>query len=169
MQEGESLSAEAFPVLGPAAAAVQPRDRSFHDPAFRQDLEALCLIGSLDDCDLETAAYPPHTSLEGRTLIAAVGIKLEQKGMESEQRRHDPDAAVTILDVAGMHEGVQQQALRVYKDMALLALDLLAGVIGRRVDRRAPFSALLTLWLSMMAAVGLASRPAFSRHWTYKA
>ncbi len=28
------------------------------------------------------------------------------------------------------------------------------------------FSALLTLWLSMMAAVGLASRPACSRHWT---
>ena len=164
MQEGQSFSAEAFPVLGQATAAVQPRNCPFHDPAFGQDLEALGLIGSLDDCDLETAAHPPDTSLEGRTLIATVGIKLQQKRMEPEQRCHEPDAAVTVLNFAGMYKGVQQQALCVYKDMALLALDLLAGVIARRVDRRAPFSALLTLWLSMMAAVGLASRPTFSRH-----
>ncbi len=31
---------------------------------------------------------------------------------------------------------------------------------------RTPFFALLTLWLSIMPAVGLASRPASSRHWT---
>jgi len=37
----------------------------------------------------------------------------------------------------------------------LLALDLLAAVVARRVDARRPFSALLTLWLSMIAAVGL--------------
>jgi hypothetical protein len=37
--------------------------------------------------------------------------------------------------------------------MALLAFDLLSSVIARRVDRDPPFSALLTLWLSMIAAV----------------
>jgi hypothetical protein len=52
------------------------------------------------------------------------------------------------------------------KDVALLALDLLAAIIAVRVDRRPPFSALFTLWLSMIAAVGLASRPACSRHST---
>jgi hypothetical protein len=65
-----------------------------------------------------------------------------------------------------MHNGVEQQALRIYQDVALLALDLLAGVIAVRVDRGPPFSALLTLWLSMIAAVGLASRSASSRHFT---
>jgi len=51
---------------------------------------------------------------------------------------------------------MQQQTLRVYQDMALLALDLLAGVIAVRIDRGPPFSAALTLWLSIIAAVGLA-------------
>jgi hypothetical protein len=46
----------------------------------------------------------------------------------------------------------------------LLALDLLARIVPVRINARPPFSALLTLWLSMMAAVGLASRCACSRH-----
>ncbi len=169
LQEEERPSIEAFPILGEAPAAVQPSNRAFHDPAFGQDREALCLIGSLDDRDLEASADPAHAGLKGRPLIAAVGVELEQKRVKAEQGRHHPDTAVTILDVARMHEGVKQQTLRVYKDMALLPFDLFARIVSRRVDRRPPFSALLTLWLSMMAAVGLASRPAFSRHRTYKA
>jgi hypothetical protein len=51
--------------------------------------------------------------------------------------------------------------------MALLALDQLARIKAVRIDAGPPFSALLTLWLSMMAAVGLASRSSFSRHVTY--
>ena len=166
MQEDERSSIEAFPILGEASASVQPSNRSLHDPAFGQDRKAFGLVGPLDDYDVEASADPAHAGLEGRPLIAAIGVELEQKRMKAEQGRHDPDAPVAILDVARMHESVQQQTLRVYKDMALPTLDLLAGIVAWRVNRRAPFSALLTLWLSMMAAVGLASRPAFSRHWT---
>ena len=36
----------------------------------------------------------------------------------------------------------------------------------RLTDKTVAFSALFTLWLSMIAAVGLASRPACSRHCT---
>ena len=57
-----------------------------------------------------------------------------------------------------MNDGVQQQSQRIYGNMALLALDLLARIIAMRIDTRPTFSALLTLWLSMIAAVGLASR-----------
>jgi hypothetical protein len=39
--------------------------------------------------------------------------------------------------------------------VALLALDLLARIIPVPVDAGPPFSALLTLWRSMIAAVGL--------------
>jgi len=59
-----------------------------------------------------------------------------------------------------------QQALRVYKQMPFLARDLFARVVAVRVDRGSPFSPLLTLWLSMMAAVGRASRETCSRHVT---
>ena len=57
-----------------------------------------------------------------------------------------------------MHECVKQEAKSIYEDMALLAFDLLAGVVPVRINPDPPFSALLTLWLSMIAAVGLASR-----------
>jgi hypothetical protein len=50
-----------------------------------------------------------------------------------------------------MDDGVQQQALGVDQQMPLLALDFLARVIAMAVDRGPPFSALLTLWLSMIA------------------
>jgi hypothetical protein len=65
-----------------------------------------------------------------------------------------------------MHDGLEQQPQRIYEYVALLALDLLARVIAMRIDAGPPFSALFTLWLSMIAAVGLASRSSFSLHAT---
>jgi hypothetical protein len=61
---------------------------------------------------------------------------------------------------------VDQQAFGVDENMPLLALDLLARVVTRRINPGPPFSALFTLWLSMMAAVGLASLETASRHFT---
>jgi hypothetical protein len=54
---------------------------------------------------------------------------------------------------------MHQQAFRIDENVPLLALDLFSCVVARRIDRSPPFSALLTLWLSITAAVGLASRP----------
>lgn len=99
-------------------------------------------------------------------LLTAVGVELEQKRIEAEQRAHQQHTAVAILHVGGVHDGLHQQALCVDQDVQLLTFDLLAGVVAWRIDRAPPFSAPLTLWLSMIAAVGLASRPAASRHAT---
>ena len=104
--------------------------------------------------------------LEFRPLITAIGIKLQQERKPAEEGREQQRPAVAVLNIGGMNDRVQQQALRVYQDMALLALDFLARVVAVRIDRGPPFSAALTLWLSMIAAVGLASRPACSRHFT---
>ncbi len=68
-----------------------------------------------------------------------------------------------------MNDRVQQQAYCVDQNMPLLAFDLLAGIIAMRIDAGPPFSALLTLWLSITQAVGLASRPICFRHSVYKA
>ena len=59
---------------------------------------------------------------------------------------------------------MEQQSYRIDEDMPLLAFDLLARIVAVRIDAGPPFSALLTLWLSITQAVGLASRPACSRH-----
>jgi hypothetical protein len=71
-----------------------------------------------------------------------------------------------------MDDGVEQEAYGVDKNVPLLTLDLsatsslslLARIVPVRINARPPISALFTLWLSMMAAVGLASRCARSRH-----
>ena len=104
--------------------------------------------------------------LKLRSAISAVGKQPGQKRKRAEQSRHQRRAAVTVLDVGGVDDRLHQQALRIDEDVALFAHDLLAGVVTRRVDREPPFSALFTLWLSMIAAVGLTSRATASRHFT---
>jgi hypothetical protein len=70
---------------------------------------------------------------------------------------------VAILHVGGMDDDIQKQAERVDENMPLAACNLLARIEALRVEPSAPFCAALALWLSMMAAVGLASRPSCSR------
>jgi len=99
-----------------------------------------------------------------RPFVGAIGEQLCEIGKQAEQCGHQRQAAVAILNVGGGYGAVQEQALRIDENVALLARDQLARVKTGRIDARPPFSALFTLWLSMMQAVGLASRPAFSRH-----
>src|SRR5271157_351386 len=149
-QEGKTVSVQTLPVLGQAAAPVEPADRPFDDPAFGQHHE-LAGVGPFDDLDVDLLASPLHAVPELRPLVAAIGVELQQKREQTEQRAHQQQAAVAILHVRRVDDRVQQQALRVYQDVAFLALDLLAGVIAVRIDRNPAFSALFTLWLSMMA------------------
>ena len=44
-----------------------------------------------------------------------------------------------------MNDGVEQHTQRIYEDVALLALDLLARIVAMRIDTGPPFSALFTL------------------------
>jgi len=104
--------------------------------------------------------------LEMRSFVASVGEELLQERIHSEQGGKQHNAAVAILNIGAMNDGMEQQTQRIYENMALLAFDFLARIIAMRIDAGPPFSALFTLWLSMMAAVGLASRSPCSRHST---
>src|SRR3954453_19990855 len=79
--------------------------------------------------------------------------------MQAKQGGHEQNATIAALNVRCMDDGLEQQAFGVYQDMTLLAPDLLAAVIARRVNAAPPFSALLTLWLSMIAASGWRPAP----------
>ena len=155
---------EALPILGKPSASAEPREGSLDDPAFGQDNEAMG-IGAFDDFEVHALQNTPQSVLKACALISAIGVELQKKGIETEQGCHQEHAAVAILDVGGMHDGVHQKALRVDENVALLTLDLLARIVAMWIVKP-PFSALFTLWLSMMAAVGDASRPALSRHST---
>jgi hypothetical protein len=63
----------------------------------------------------------------------------------------------------------EQQPNRVDERVALDALDFLAGVIAGRIGAGPPFSVALAVCVSMTAALGDASRPSASRHWTSSA
>lgn len=166
LEETERVVVEIFPVFGQSAAAVDPGDGAFDNPTLGQHDEALDPIGSLDDLGLEMGQDAGQGAVKDRPFIGAVGEQFFEKGKQTEQRRQEREAAVAILNVGGGDDAVQEQALRVDQNMALLALDQLARIETVRIDARPPFSALFTLWLSMMQVVGLASRSAFSRHLT---
>ena len=140
--------------------------RSFDDPPLREDNKSFCVIGTLDDLHIHPRHYFCHGAAKQRALIAAIGVEFHQERIHAKHGRHHECAAVAILNVSGMNDGMNQQALRIDENVPLLALDLLSCVVARRINRSPPFSALLTLWLSMTAAVGLASRPIASRHFT---
>lgn len=157
---------EVLPILSEATTTVQPADSAFNDPAFGQNDEALGPIRTADDFDCEVRRNVCQAVKEHRTCIAAVGKQLLEERELSEQRGQDHDAAVAILDISGRHQRVQQQTQRIDQNVPLLTFDQLSGIEAMGIDSGPPFSALFTLWLSMMQAVGLASRSSSSRHLT---
>ena len=166
-EEGEGVAGEVLEVLGQPSAATEPSEGPLDDPALRERHEAL-LAGPADDFQAPTPG--PGDGARGRsTLVGTIGEdhlhEREQPASGAQQR----DGAVTVLDVGGMDRGVQQEAERVDQDVPLLAGDLFPRVVTLRVDLRPPFSALLTLWLSTIATVGLASLPTCSRVCTKRA
>jgi hypothetical protein len=104
-----------------------------------------------------------HDSLHLATLIACVGNDALDKGKTPSSLPQQRLGPVSILHAGRMDTDGQEQAQRVGQDVALAAQDLLARVIAGRVKRGPPLTAPFVLWLSMMAVVGLASRPAVSR------
>ena len=166
MQERQRCSIEVFPILGQSSTAAKPRKSPFYHPAPWQHLEAFGRIGALDDFGFDAGQGLLLDVAKLRSLITSIGEELLEKREFSKQGSEDESAAVSVLNVGGMHDGVQQQAYRIDENMPLLAFDLLARIVAMRVDASPPFSALFTLWLSMMAVVGEASRSACSRHST---
>ena len=144
-----------FPIAGQTPASVEPCDRPFDDPALGFDNEALGVLASLDDFDRQARHRRRGAGMEDRPCIGAVGEQLAQEGELPEQGAQQPHAAVAILNIGRGDQRMQHQTERIDEQMALLALDQLAAIEARWVDAGAPFSALLTLWLSITQAVGL--------------
>jgi len=164
VQERQRFAIAVLPILGEPATTIEPSKRAFDDPAFWQDYKSVRAIGTFDDLHRQMRANLGQSGGEFRPLIAGIGEQLLQKRIHPEQGGHDENATVTILNVGRMHNSMQQQAYCIDENMPLLALDFLARIVTRRIDADPPFSALFTLWLSMMAALGLTSRSDCSRH-----
>ncbi len=152
----------AFEVAGQAAIVADPCQGSLDDPAFRQDDELVQFV-AFDDLD-DPAAGAGGGLRDARPLITGIGEDALDEGKEpAGSPVEDQSRAVAILDVGGMNDDVQEKAEGVDENMPFAARDLLARIIALRVKPGAPFCAALALWLSMIAAVGLASLPSRAR------
>ena len=77
---------------------------------------------------------------EARALVATVTEDaLDEREEASRARVEHQRRAVAILDVGRVDDDVEHQAERVDKNVPLAARDLLARIVARRVERRAPF------------------------------
>lgn len=160
--EGDGGASVALEVPGETTTAADPGEGAFHNPALGQDLEAFCGIGSLHDLQLPCSGVgDDDTHL--LAAITAVGEDAFDEGKQPSRPAQQFEGAVAILDVGGKNDNAQQQTQGVDEDVPFAALDLLARVVARSIEQSPPFCAPLALWLSMIAVVGLASRPACSR------
>lgn len=155
-EEGDGGAGKVFEVLGGLAATAELSEGAFDDSVFGQDMEAGG-VGALDDLNLPVGDGGERGG-DARALVGGVGDDLGQEGKKLAHVLQERRAAVAVLHRGRMDIGVQQETERVDGEVALLA-----GIEARWINVKPPFSAPFTLWLSMMATVGLASRPARTR------
>ena len=144
-QKREGVAVEIFPILGETTAPVEPSDRAFDDPTLGQSHESFGVIGSSDDFGFEMRQGFGERVRKNRALIGAVGKQLLKEWKLAKQRGEQQQAAIAVLNVGGMDDGVQQQTECIDQNMPLLALDQLARIEPVRIDAGPPFSALFTL------------------------
>jgi len=140
---------------------ADPGQRPLDDPAFWKHDEPVP-VAAADDLEFPRAGAGDG-GLHLLPLIARIADdalkEREAPSSLAEQRL----GAVPVLYAGGMDVHGQQQAEGVGQNVALAAKHLLASVVAGRVERSPPLRAPFAVWLSMIAVVGLASRPAFSR------
>jgi hypothetical protein len=154
--EGFQGRCEALPVLGEASVASKPREGPLDDRPARQRHEAFLVVASLDDFG---AQRRNHGDRRGNlvSVVAVVGPDELQPGKAVEEFVEHERGAISVLHAGVVDDDAQRPALHVDQRVNLAALDLLADVVAGQAVMTAPFSADFNDWLSMIAAVGLAS------------
>jgi hypothetical protein len=155
-----------FEILCQAAVSIEPREGSFDHPAAGQQLKASRVSGAFDDLDGPLAGFGECLA-QVEAVVDTVGEKMASPGKQLVHGLDDKLGAITILDISGVHLGTDQQTASIGNDVALAAHSLRWGrlliFLAASYPRGPPLSVVLTDWVSMTPADGLASRPAASR------
>src|SRR5215208_1057343 len=115
-------------ILGQPSVAAEPSEGPLDQPALGQDGKAAGAGLALDDLEPQTLLCCGTGS--GLPLIAAIGEDQAEPGEAPAQPAADQRQPIAILDVGGVDDDHQQQAQGVDQNVALAAVDLLAGVIA---------------------------------------
>jgi hypothetical protein len=146
-----------FIVFAQPPTPPKPGQGALHYPPPRQHLKLVAVQRTLDD--LKQPATEGACPLHKLSSISPVGPnQLEPRESPHQFRKHQL-GSITVLDVGSVDHYRKQQSQGIHHNMALTARHLLARVVAARP----PFSVVFTDWLSMIAALGVGSRPSISR------
>ena len=144
-------------VFAEPSAPAQPGQCALHYPPARQHLEVVAVRAAAHHLQQPASGRPsPRDQLAG---IGGVSPDdLEPRETVQQFGQHQP-GSVPVLDTGSMHHHREEQSRGVHYDVALASRHFFACVIAARP----PFSVVFTDWLSMIAPLGVASRPSLSR------
>jgi len=143
-------------VFAQPTVLAEPAKGPFHNPAFGQNNEAMQVTAFNHlNHPCECLLSPIHK----RPGISGVDPDSFQPLKPATQLGQHQPSSIPILHVSRVHYDSQDQPEGVNENMSFTARNLLTCVISAVP----PFSAVLTLWLSRMAALGVGLRPAWRR------
>ncbi len=143
------------------AVAPEPGEGSLDNPAPPDNFKTALLVRALDD--LEANPLCGQIGRELISLVTAIGKDLFDEGEQTAGLFDKVRCRVPVLDVCRDYLDAEEEADGVNKRVAFDAFDFFARVIANRIPAAPPFSVAFAAWVSMIAAVGEASRPAASR------
>ena len=144
-------------VLAEPPAPAEPGQRAFYHPPAGQHLELVAVRASAHHLQQPAPGGPsPRYQPSG---VGCVSPDYSETGEASQQFGQHQPGPVTVLNVGCVNHHGQEEPGGIHYDVALASRHPLARVIAPGP----PFSVVLTDWLSMMAPLGVASRPSLSR------
>ena len=146
-----------FVVLAQTSVLTQPGQGTLDHPTPRQYLKALHAVTTFDNLQQPITKF--HRPVQKSASISAIGPNQRQPAETILELTQHQSGPVTILNICRVYDNGHYQTQRIYNQMPLSPCYFLASVI----TTIPPFEAVLTVWLSIMAALGLACRPASSR------
>ena len=147
-----------------AAVAPDPGEGALNDPAPPDKLEPAFLVRVLDN--LQGHLLSRQIGGEAVSAVAAIRKNVLDEREQAAGLFDKPGCAVPVLNAGWDRLDAKQQSYRIDNRVAFDAFDFLARIVANGIPAAAPFSVAFTAWVSMMAAVGEASRPSASRQAT---
>jgi hypothetical protein len=143
-------------VLAQPPILAKPPKGPFHYPTSGQYYETM-QVTTPDNLNnpSECASGPIYEC----PTVASIDPDPLQSPKSIAQFLHDKSASITILNVGRMYHYDQDQPKCINEQVPLTPRNLLSSVI----TATPPFSAVLTLWLSRIPALGVGLRPALRR------
>ena len=148
-----------FVVFPESPTPAQPGQGTLHHPSAGQHLKPVAVRIPAHHAQHPTTGGPsPRHQPPGVGAISPDDLEPGEPVQQLDQHQLGP---IPVLDVGGMNSYGQEQPGGIHHNVALAPRYLLPRIVAPRP----PFSVVFTDWLSMMAALGVASLPSLSQTW----